>query len=186
MDIFAHSLWTAAAAKGANKNKKLIEKNKGPLRAGVTAFWGVAPDLFAFGFPFLASLYFFITGQINLSNAASHRWFNLPESANWIAKLPPHLYQISHSLVIFSVVFLVVWTIRRRPYYEMLGWLLHILIDIPSHSANFYPTPFLWPISDFKFLYGVSWGNQIYMIINYSLLALTWGYILTRKKTPKS
>ncbi len=186
MDIFAHTLWAAAAAKGANKNKKIVEKNKRPLRAGWAAFWGVAPDLFAFGLPLLALFYFLIIGEVDISNFASHHFNALPESASWISTLPSFLYQISHSLVIFSAVFLIIWAIRRRPYYEMLGWALHILIDIPSHAANFYPTPFLWPVSDFKFLYGISWGNHWYMIINYSCLLAVYTYFFWKSKKGKA
>jgi hypothetical protein len=185
MDIFAHTLWTAAGAKVLNTNRKFLEKNKGPMKVWWAAFWGVAPDLFAFGFPFLAGLYFIVTGHLDLSQFGAHHGLGLPESASWISDLPPKLYNISHSFVTFAVVFLVVWAIRKRPYYEMLGWALHIAIDIPSHVANFYPTPLFWPVSNWKFLHGVSWGNPTYMIINYSALALVWIFILVhyfRKK----
>jgi len=63
---------------------------------------------------------------------------------------------------------LIVFFVRRVPW-EVGGWLVHILIDIPSHSYKFYPTPFLWPFSEWKFD-GWSWGAPIFMIINYSLI----------------
>lgn len=196
MDIFAHTLWTAAGGKALNTNRKFLEKNKGPMKIWWAAFWGVAPDLFAFGFPFLAALYFIIAGQMDLSQFGAHHGLGLPINAEWISDLPPKLYNISHSFVTFAVVFLVVWAIRKRlarkngsrsggPYYEMLGWALHILIDIPSHVANFYPTPLFWPVSNWKFLHGVSWGNPTYMIINYSALALVWIFILVRAHKKK-
>jgi len=184
MDIFAHSLWTAAAARQANKNKKLLLKNRAPLHVGWAVFWGVFPDLFAFGLPFLAMLYFFVTGQVTLSGIGLRHLFNAPSNARWIITLPAQLYQISHSLVTFSLVFLVVWLILRRPYWELLGWALHIFIDIPSHAANFYPTPFLWPISKYHFIYGVSWANPWFMLINYGALAIVWIYFLTKRKNP--
>ncbi len=194
MDILAHTLWTGALAKTANKNKKVVEKNKKPLRVGWAALWGVLPDFFAFSFPFLAMIFFIVTGEMSLSSFGEHHGFGFPAGSEWISSLPPKLYSISHSLVIFSATFLVIWAIRARrarkdptrsggPYYEMLGWALHILIDIPSHAGNFYPTPFLWPVSDYKFLHGVSWANPTYMIINYSALAIVCVYFyLTRKK----
>jgi hypothetical protein len=63
-----------------------------------------------------------------------------------------------------------------------LGWALHILIDIPSHAATFYPTPFLFPISNYRFTHGISWSNKWFMIINYSLLLLVSLYFFNRKK----
>jgi len=196
VDIFAHTLWAAAAAKGANTNKKLVEKNKKPLSAVWAGFWGVAPDLFAFGFPFLAMGYLMLTGKASGVQWAGHH-FGFPPSLAWIGDLPPKLYHISHSLVVFTAVFVIVWTIRRRlarknpsrsgrPYYELFGWMLHILIDIPSHAASFYPTPFLWPVSSYKFLYGVSWANPTYMVINYSLLAIVWIWIIINAYRMKS
>ncbi|MBI2662668.1 hypothetical protein HYX11_04380 [Candidatus Woesearchaeota archaeon] len=38
---------------------------------------------------------------------------------------------------------LVVYVILGRFVGEMLAWLGHIIIDIPTHSYKFYPTPFL-------------------------------------------
>ncbi len=181
MDIFAHTLWTAALAKGANTNKKVIEKNTKPLRVGWAAFFGVAPDLFAFSPVFFVAFFMLISGKISFGEFGNHHGLSALEAMpSWLD--PSGLYHISHSVVIFLAVFLVVWAIRRRPYYEMMGWLLHILIDIPSHAASFYPTPFLWPLSDYRFLHGVSWANPTYMIINYSLLVIVWVYFLVKRK----
>jgi hypothetical protein len=92
-----------------------------------------------------------------------------------------YLYQFSHSLVVWAFVFGVVWYFSKRPRYELLGWALHIFIDIPSHAIGFYPTPFLFPLSDYRFPYGVSWGNTWYMITNYTALAFVWISIAFRK-----
>ncbi len=72
---------------------------------------------------------------------------------------------------------------RRFPY-ELLGWLLHILIDIPTHSYSFYPTPFLWPISQYKFD-GISWGTPWFMIVNYSSLAISYLVLWWKGKRTK-
>jgi hypothetical protein len=53
------------------------------------------------------------------------------------------------------------------------GWPLHIIMDIPTHSREFFPTPFLWPISDVTFN-GISWATAWFMIANYSLLAIVF------------
>lgn len=183
MDILAHTLWANAMARGANKvaeNKDQQKDKKFYMSPGWTAFFGVAPDLFAFTIPFAV------------------RFYNVLFSGNPISSFfvrPPHvegsvvdngfdiahtLYQYSHSLVIFAVVFVVVWAIYKRPRYELLGWALHILIDIPSHALSFYPTPFLFPISNYRFPYGIQWSNQWFMMINYGALLLVWGTIFVR------
>jgi hypothetical protein len=66
-----------------------------------------------------------------------------------------------------------VWLLVRRPVLEMLGWALHILIDIPSHSLRFFATPFLWPLSGYS-VDGIPWGNRWYMLINYSALVIVY------------
>ncbi len=178
MDVLAHTLWTNAGARAANavaakKGKRLR------LHVGWTAFWGVVPDFFAFTVPFVVALYRlvfegapFVRGPQTLAVGGFD--------------LAAYLYQFSHSVVIWGLVFVLVAVLSRRPRWEMLGWLLHILIDIPSHSINLYPTPFLFPISEYRFPYGVSWGNRWFMLINYSALLVVWGRILLKKYARKS
>ena len=170
MDIFAHALWTTAGARAVNS--KLAQKHERLIRVGWTAFWGVFPDLFAFVLPMMLSIPTLIQNGLT---------FGRPSSMG----LSANLYQYSHSLVIWLAVFLVVWLTKKRPAYELCGWALHILIDIPSHAANFYPTPFLFPVSSYKFLHGISWGNKYYMIINYTSLIVVFGYFFIHKMKMK-
>lgn len=173
MDVLAHTLWTNAGARAGNK---LAQKKGGKFHVSVgwTAFWGVIPDFFAFTIPFIIALYSIIfTGQ----SFSSMRPSGVIEGFD----LAAYLYQFSHSLVVWAFTFLAVWFFSKRPRYELLGWALHILIDIPSHTIGFYATPFLFPISDYRFPYGVSWANTWYMIINYSALAFVWGKIAINK-----
>lgn len=174
MDILAHTLWTNAAARGANG---LREKKGKPklMNPGWAAFWGVFPDLFAFTIPFLIVIWKVITGELMLSSFGGH---HIPIAGFDLAS---YLYQYSHSLVVWAAVFIIVSIIYKRPRYELFGWALHILIDIPSHGIGFYPTPFLFPLSDYRFPYGIPWSNIYYMIINYSALVLVWGGIFIKK-----
>ncbi len=174
MDILAHTLWTNAGARGVNR---LREKKGKPrlMNPGWTAFWGVFPDFFAFTIPFILVIWKVLAGQLALSSFGGH---HVPIAG---FDLAAYLYQYSHSLVVFAAVFLIVWAICRRPRWELLGWALHILIDIPSHDIEFYPTPFLWPISEYRFPYGVAWSNKWYMIINYSALVIVWSGIAINK-----
>lgn len=169
MDILAHMLWANYGARAGNK--KLREKKKREISLPAVTFWGVFPDLFAFGIP---------TALMVLTAIGTG---SLPHGRPNMFGLPATLYQYSHSLVIWAFVFILVWIITKRPHLALLGWALHILIDIPSHAASFYPTPFLFPLSNYKFLHGVSWGNTWYMIINYSLLLIVSIYFFTKKRS---
>lgn len=180
MDIFAHGLWTAAAAKALNK--KIENKFKKPLHIWRAAFWGIFPDLFAFAIPFVWIAWGFLTGNLTTADLPRPHQVEPPTDGKLyvITRLANLLYSISHSVIIFAVVFLVVWLLARRPILELGGWLLHILIDIPSHSYQFYPTPVLWPLSGWKFD-GISWSTPWFMVLNYSALAVIY-FILWRKR----
>jgi hypothetical protein len=186
MDIFAHTLWANIAAKGANivVEKKLarnsLHSNKDKkkifrINVAWAGFWGVFPDLFAFTVPFIVVFFEIIFGNKSLSFFGNHH------GAVAGFDIAGYLYQFSHSLVIFVLIFILAWVFSGRPRYELLGWALHIFIDIPSHTIDFFPTPFLFPISDYRFPYGVQWSNVWFMLINYSLLLIIWGGILFRK-----
>jgi len=97
-----------------------------------------------------------------------------------------HLYHCSHSLLVFAAVFGLVWAILRRPDLEMLGWALHILIDILKHKGIF-AVHFLWPLSNFGFN-GIRWENCWFLALNYAMLlsVLAWLCIHTRKAYPST
>src|SRR5258708_482274 len=124
MDILAHSLWTSAVAKGANKVGEKKNK-KFHLSVGWSAFWGIFPDLFAFSIPFALRFYQVLIGNATFSNFAPRPSLSGEDSQGGFA-LAHHLYNYSHSLVIWAVVFLLVWAFYKRPRYELLGWALHI------------------------------------------------------------
>lgn len=181
MDIFSHGLWTAAVAKGAN-DYALKPKSKKPLKIGLASFWGIFPDLFAFTVPFVWMIARYVSeNRTSDFPAVTSMEPSIFTRFDGLSQLTHFLYSMSHSLVMFFSVFAIVSLLFRRPVFEMFGWLLHILIDIPSHSYQFYPTPFLWPVSDFK-VNGVSWASTWFMIVNYSLLVLVWLFFWIKKK----
>lgn len=182
MDIFAHSIWAAIAAKKYNSTTTAKYSERPLIKIGWAALWGVVPDLFAFGVPTLGMLVLLVSGDLSptLTWPGSHA---VTDRIPWLADFIPRAYQISHSLVVFSAVFLTVWAVRRRAPLAMLGWMLHILIDMFSHTASFFPTPLFWPLSDAKFLHGISWADPRFMIINYAaMLAVFWLVFLRKKK----
>jgi len=179
MDIFAHGLWAGATYKAIN-----LKKIK-PLEVWRAVGWGIAPDIFAFSPAFIWLVWSLAAGNLSLADWPQPEKIEPLGHENWpIFQLASALYNISHSLAIFLLAAgLVAFFVKKIPW-EMGGWLLHILIDIPTHSYKFYPTPFLWPFSEWKFD-GWSWGNFAFMIVNYSLLAIIylWIWIKKRKKS---
>jgi len=166
MDIVAHALWTGVAAKVAG------EKAGKPLRAGWAAFWGVFPDLFTFTIPAMLRIWWYATGT-------THSLMPDPVSAKRL-QFAWQLYHGSHSLLVFCIVFGFVWAIRGRPVLEMLGWALHILIDIFTHQGMF-AVHFLWPVSSYGFQ-GIRWEGRWFMAANYTVLCIVLAWIWVQKK----
>jgi len=183
MDTLAHGLWAVAAAKTANS----VAQKK--IRTGWVLFWGVLPDLFSFTPAICWLLWLVLVKGVPYAQVPRPELLPPEVRAKFLVfRLTDALYHPSHSLIIFAGVFFLVWAARwyRLNYYravklpvvaatpatppwEMCGWLLHILIDIPSHTLRLYPTPFLWPLSDLK-VDGISWGRPWFMALNYGAL----------------
>lgn len=165
MDVLAHSLWT-------NVMYKFIPATQSDKR---TTWWGIFfdvwPDLFAFGPGFIYVFYHWIF-QSGYSLSQSDSMIPLND-------LSLKLYNYSHSLIIWGVIVAAIWIYRRRFPWVLLGWALHIGIDLLSHTKEFYPTPWLFPLSDFH-INGVSWGTPVFMIINYASLLLVYLLLIPR------
>lgn len=187
MDIFSHGLWAAAAARGGNL--KLRSRKFSPWWA---AFWGVFPDLFAFTPAFLQLFWGMATGTIEPGSFPRPDDVEPPDAEHYpILGLSQALYHGSHSLIVFAAAFLLIWVafryfrargISQGFVFGMWGWGLHILMDIPTHSVQFYPTPMLWPLSDWRFN-GISWGNPWFMGANIVLLILVFRYLRKRERS---
>jgi hypothetical protein len=84
------------------------------------------------------------------------------------------LYNWTHSLVVWAIVSMIIFFISLNYTYTpwfLFAWLLHILIDIPTHTRAFFAPQFLIPLSKFN-VDGKSWAHPIFMAVNYSLIIL--------------
>jgi len=157
MDIFSHGLYGAVAVGRRNK------------RDYITAFlFGIGPDLLSFGIFFIISLF---------SSSAVGK----PD----LESIPQYVftaYNFTHSLIVFLVFFSILWFLGYKRLAKLsLAWPLHILVDIPTHDATFFPTPFLWPISDFS-INGISWGQPIIFIPNVIIIFGLYLYWYLRRR----
>ena len=138
---------------------------------GWTVAWAIFPDLLAFGPPVVAGLWLLLTRG---GNPHSLRAGHLPHSA-----LGVPLYPLGHSLMVFLFAFTFACLLARRVVLELLGWLSHIFIDVPTHSFRYYATPFLWPVSDYR-VDGIPWWTPWFWFSTYAALAIV--YILLWRK----
>ena len=63
----------------------------------------------------------------------------------------------------------------------MGAWGLHLVMDIFTHSDAFFPTPFLWPLSNAHFD-GLPWVNPLIYIPNVLLLAVLYAWFFLKRK----
>ena len=161
MDIVSHGLYGAIAF--GRKNRRSF---------WLSFFLGVSPDLFSFGTYFIATFLGFYP-RLNFSPE--------PPDPSLIPAYVGSLYNITHSLIIFLAVFLAVWLIRKKPLWELSAWGLHVLLDIPTHSYSFFPTPFLWPLSGIK-IDGWHWGSPWIFIPNVAFLVLLYSWFFIKKR----
>jgi hypothetical protein len=127
MDVLAHVLWTNAAFYKKYKKQK--------TQRYLAVLFGVLPDIVSFT---PATIYLLF-----------HRVAFNPESYQsssplWYIRYSYESYNFTHSLVIFAAVFLLVMLVRKgQPYWPLLGWALHIVIDIFTHKDFFSYSVFI-------------------------------------------
>ena len=156
MDTVSHALWGKALF-GYRKYK------------WSSFIFGALPDLLSFGLYFLFNL---ITSPSNIK-------FGKPALETipyWVFDL----YDFSHSLIIAFIFILITSLFDKELCFPMLAWPLHILIDLFTHSVQYFPTPFFWPISDYRFD-GIPWSNPYILILNFAFIFLLFIYRYRRK-----
>ena len=155
MDTFSHTLW----GKGLFGYRKY---GKWAL------LFGALPDLLSFGLYFIVR---FITQGVNIEFGKPA----LESIPNWVFVM----YDISHSWVIAFLFIIIFLQINKELCFPMLAWPFHILLDFPFHSKEYFPTPILWPISDYRFD-GIPWSNTYVWFGNIACIIILFMYRLRK------
>jgi len=154
MDYFSHGLWSYI----------FFHRIKKPIYA---VLFGLLPDTFSWG------IYFFYRIFTGMEFGKP----NLELTPDWVFTL----YGVSHSLVVSLFVIGIVYLILKKVPIFMWAWPIAIVMDVITHTREFLPTPFLWPLSDWVFP-GISWGTKWFMVTNLSLIIMALIWIKYRKK----
>ena len=165
MDFISHALWGGISLGRKNRRAYL-------LAVGIS----LLPDILTEGL-------FSILYLLNIGGMPG--WENGHPNITDYPLWAQYLYDITHSFVIFALIFALFWIIIKRPLWVLAAWGLHILIDIPMHTLALFPTPFLWPISDIR-INGLDWSNPFILATNIILLATAYFFWLSRKFIRKS
>lgn len=169
MDVLAHALWSTAGGLAARR------KFHWRIHLGWLAAWSVLPDLVVFAIPAAVRIGRFLTGASKTL---------LPDGSGPRFDWAFGIYNVTHSAVVWALCFGAVWLVARRPVLELLGWALHIAIDIFTHTGIF-AIKFLWPLSSVHFD-GIRWETPWFLALTYVALAAVFLMLCVRarKATP--
>lgn len=132
MDTFSHALWGGG-----------LFGYRGHIL--IALFFGAFPDLISFGL-WIPS--YFMANGLSIG----------PPSFDSLPLWLYTTYNTTHSLIVSGSVVVMVACWRKDIAFAMLAWPFHIVLDIPFHTADFFPTEMLWPFSDFV-IDGIAWSN---------------------------
>jgi len=109
--------------------------------------------------PFYLTYPAWVVAQGKLEDALET--YDWPEPPRWMETL----HHMFHSLPVAFVAAVFIRLLSGRwPRLYLMAWVLHILIDIPTHSRQQWGPKFLWPLSDVS-IDGVSWIDIILWLI---------------------
>lgn len=178
MDIFAHALWVGAGATYLEQRNRISRR---------TLWWTiaftVAPDIPLF----LPLLLWAVlpSGSLNMFVdyifATPGREPAIPSS---VLSISNHLHCTMHSVVILAILTLVTLFIRKKFLFPLAGWWIHIVIDIFTHSKDYYAVPIFYPFSEQGFD-GLAWNSPQFLIINYLLIVFSYLYLFFFRKHPR-
>lgn len=157
MDLFSHILWTYVPT----KNKMWRDE---------ALFFALLPDL---GFLLILLYVFFGTPSS----------VGMTEALRDMPSVLLNVYYLLHSFVTFGIVAVIIWKLRPKLLPAMIGWFIHIVMDIPFHEGGTFATRFIYPISGEVYVSGVNWFD--WRVLGLSYLALLIVYIYTIRRENK-
>jgi hypothetical protein len=164
MDIVAHGLWAGIGVALAQRRWPIS-----PRTALTTVAMAALPDL-AQLLPLLGRAA--VSGEVRVLRAYATALPGFePALSPTVALWTHHLHCALHSAVVAALVTLLVWTATRSLWIPLLGWWSHIVIDIFTHSAEFYPVPVFYPFTQRGFD-GLAWNTPWFLAANYAAIAL--------------
>ena len=103
-----------------------------------------------------------------------------PSMPLWAAELAHHLHCTFHSVIVAGAATALARWRRPRFLLPMMGWWLHIALDVPTHSQDYYPVPIFYPLTYWG-LDGVPWTAPWMLALNYAALAAVYAGLLLRR-----
>lgn len=176
MDVISHGLWATAVAE--------VLRRRGVVTTGQvagTAAFGLMPDLMA-----LVPVSIWAVGSESSIDAIRAYVFARPGSepvmAPWAHILEHHIHCSAHSIIILSLITLLSFWRVRWMLVPLTGWWVHLALDVPTHSSEYYAVTVFYPLTEWSFD-GIAWTHPAVLGMNYAALTLVYTWLfLTRKR----
>jgi hypothetical protein len=179
MDIIAHALW-AGVGVGLVQHRWALSRRTVVL----TVAMAVLPDMLQL-LPMVGWALFSEEGLTALGGYVQELPRFEPVLPPTVELLLFHLHCVMHSAVVAGVATLLLWVAMRSFWIPLLGWWLHIVIDVFTHSAEFCPSPVLYPIT-LRGFDGVAWNTPWFMVVNYVALAGVGAWLVWSRRKRKT
>lgn len=178
MDLIAHGLWAALGVRWLARRRP-ASTTVAVLAVGAS----MLPDVLHL---VPVALWAFLgdgdVGQL-LAYIVATPGFE-PVLPPWLEMWSHHLHCTMHSVIIAGAATVILWSWWGLVWLPLTGWWLHIVIDVFTHSSEFYPVPVFYPIT-YQGFDGIAWNTPWFMVVNYSALVLIWlavGYRVLKAK----
>ena len=176
MDIVAHALWAGIGVAALRRRR--------PVTLGVTALTvalAALPDVLHL-LP-IAGWWLFGEGTLAALGAYAvavpGQEPGLPPAVQFWSH---ELHCVMHSAPVAALATAVVWAAKRSIWLPLLGWWSHVVIDVFTHSADYYPVPVLYPFTERGFD-GVAWNQPWMLALNYIAITAAAAWLLhTRRR----
>ena len=149
MDFFAHIMWSIIVYGKFVSSSAMIQ----------IAVFSVVPDLM-WGIPVFSHV-------LASRNRKIHITHERKEYADKFGKI----YNTSHSLIMMLVAFAIFSLLTASFYYPvLLGWALHVVIDLFVHKESYFPQKPFYPLSHFRVRGYFLHLNKKFVIINWIII----------------
>ncbi len=175
MDVLAHGLWTGTGLAVAQALTQALTRRPVSVdrrRWTQTLVLATLPD----AVHLLPLLAWALAGSGTLAalrDCAIALPGQEPAMPSWVVMLAHHLHCSLHSAIAAGLVSFVGWAMKRALWLPLWGWWSHIVIDVFSHSADYFASPVLYPITQRGFD-GLAWNTPLLRTLNYGALAGVW------------
>jgi len=167
VDVISHALWAGAAAEALRRAGRFSRRDV----AGAAAL-GAMPDLVGM-LPVTA----WAAGSPSpLDSVLGYVWATPgqePPMTAWARLAEHHLHCGAHSLVILALATMACAALLRPMLPALLGWWMHVLLDIPTHSEEYYAVTIFYPFTEWS-VDGIAWTTPWVLATNWLLLAATY------------